>query len=72
GWCGSWCRLGTGQDPQVVEAKRRNCEAAKSNLEVYKNSKKVQQPDGTVITLSDEMREMKIKEAQKMVDANCK
>lgn len=63
---------GAGQDPAVVEAKQRNCEIARSNLEVYKSSEKIQQPDGSVITLSDEMREMKVKEAQAMVDANCK
>jgi hypothetical protein len=60
-----------GQDPRQVEARKRNCDIARANMEVYKNSERIKKPDGTIVTLSDEMREAKIKEAQAMIDANC-
>lgn len=63
---------GAGQDPAVVAARQRNCEIAKANLEIYKTSNRVQQPDGTIITLSEEMRAIRIRETQALVDANCK
>lgn len=55
----------------VIETRKRNCEAAKQNLEVFKNSERVQQPDGTIITPSEEMRTLKIKEAQALINAYC-
>ena len=61
-----------GQDPQKVEARKRNCDIARANMEVYKNSERIKKPDGTIVTLSDEMRQSKIKEAQAMIDASCR
>ncbi len=60
-----------GQDPRKLEARKRNCDIARANMEVYKNSERIKKPDGTVVTLSDEMRQSKIKEAQAMIDENC-
>lgn len=56
---------------QVVETRKKNCEIARQNLQTFQNSDRVQQPDGTVITLSEEMRASKIKEAQAMINAYC-
>lgn len=56
---------------QVVETRKKNCEIARQNLQTYQNSARVKQADGKVITLSDEMRASKIKEAQAMVNAYC-
>jgi len=59
------------QTVQVVETRKRNCEIAQKNLETYKSSERVQQPDGSIITLSDEMRASKIKEMQAQINAYC-
>ncbi len=59
------------QGAQVVETRKMNCEIARKNMETYKTSERVQQPDGTIITLSDEMRASKIKEMQAQVNAYC-
>jgi hypothetical protein len=56
---------------QVVETRKKNCEIARQNLQTFQNSDRIQQPDGTVITLSDEMRASKVKEAQAMISAYC-
>lgn len=61
-----------GQDPKVVEIRKRNCETARSNLEVYKTSARIRQADGTLMALSDEMREARIQEAEKMIEENCR
>lgn len=61
-----------GQDPREVEARKRNCDIARANMEVYKNSERIKKPDGSIVTLSDDMRQAKIKEAQSMIDANCR
>lgn len=54
-----------------LKVKRQNCEIAKGNMQTYKDSQKIRQADGKIIELSDEMREAKIKEAQKMIDNYC-
>ncbi len=56
---------------KVVETRKQNCETARQNLQIFQNSDRIQQPDGTVITLSEEMRASKIKEAQAMINAYC-
>jgi len=61
-----------GQDPAEVESRKRNCEIARSNLEIYRTSSRVKQSDGTVIVVSDEMRKAKMEEAQKLIDVFCK
>lgn len=59
------------KEARRAEIWRKNCEIARSNLESYKTSKRVMQEDGTIITLSDEMRKSKIQEAQKNIDKYC-
>jgi hypothetical protein len=54
-----------------MKIKQQNCEAAQKNLRIYQSSAKVLQPDGTEITLSDEMREAKIKETQQQIKFYC-
>ncbi len=61
----------TNEAAQVVERRKKNCEIAKQNMETFRNSEKIQQPDGTVVTLSPEMRDAKMKEAQAMINAYC-
>lgn len=61
----------TDEAANVVELRKKNCEIAKQNLAAFKNSDRVQQEDGTVIKLSDEMRATKVKEAQALVNAYC-
>ncbi|HEY9147650.1 MAG TPA: DUF4124 domain-containing protein [Gammaproteobacteria bacterium] len=61
-----------GQDPKVVEIRKRNCETARGNLEVYKTSARIRQADGSIMALSDEMRENLIQEAEKMIEENCR
>lgn len=56
---------------KVVETRAKNCEIARRNMQTFQNSDRVKQPDGTVITLSDEMRASKIKEAQAQINAYC-
>lgn len=54
------------------QARKKNCEIAKLNLATYQNSKRVKRPDGTVVELDDNLRQSKIKEAQAMIEQNCK
>lgn len=61
----------TNEAAQVVERRKKNCEIAKQNMETFRNSEKIQQPDGNVVTLSPEMRDAKMKEAQAMINAYC-
>jgi hypothetical protein len=61
----------TAEGAKVVDARKRNCEVARMNLESYRSSDQIQQPDGTVITLSEEMRASKIKETQAQINAYC-
>lgn len=61
-----------GQDTAEAQARQRNCEIARYNLETYKTSDRLKQPDGTVIVISDEMRDAKMKEAQALIDIYCK
>lgn len=60
------------KDTKENEVRRKNCEIARSNLVIYQTSDQYKQPDGKVITVSDEMRKAKIDEAQKQVDTFCK
>jgi len=59
------------RDAEELNVKRQNCEIAKGNMQTYKDSQKIRQADGKVVELSDEMREAKTKEAQKMIDKYC-
>jgi len=55
----------------MLRVKQQNCEVARGNLQTYQDYNSVRQPDGTVVEMSDEMREAKIKEAQEMIDKFC-
>lgn len=61
----------TKETAKVVKVRERNCEIAKKNLETYRSSERIQQPDGTIITLSEEMRAAKMKEMQAQINAYC-
>ena len=61
-----------GVDDREQEIRRKNCEAARSNLVIYQTSNQYTQPDGKVVTMSAEMQQTKIDQAQKQVDAFCK
>ncbi len=61
----------TDEAAKIVETRKQNCEIARQNLETFKNSEQVKQPDGTVITLSEEMRASKMKQAQALINAYC-
>ncbi|MFO7592790.1 MAG: DUF4124 domain-containing protein [Pseudomonadota bacterium] len=60
------------QDNPAVQAQKMNCEIGRSNLETYQNSERVKLPDGSVVDVTDDLRKSKIKEAQQMIDNNCK
>ena len=59
------------RDAEMLRVKQQNCEVARGNLQTYQDYNSVRQPDGTVVEMSDEMREAKIKEAQEMIDKFC-
>lgn len=64
------------QPPKVTEddntrIKKQNCEAARRNLEIYKRSAKILQPDGTELVLSDEMRAEKLRQVQEDIKKFC-
>lgn len=62
---------GIGQDPERLKIRQRKCEIARNNLAVYEASNRVQKEDGSIIVLSEEMRKMKIEEAQEKVKEFC-
>lgn len=63
---------GAGQDPELVEQRKRNCETARNNLRIFKEAPRLMQPDGSSIVISDEMREAKIREAEEQIERFCK
>jgi hypothetical protein len=62
---------GIGQDPERLKIRQRKCEIARNNLAVYEASNRVQKEDGSIIVMSEEMRKMKIEEAQEKVKEFC-
>jgi hypothetical protein len=60
------------QNTPEAKQRQKNCEIARYNLETYKSSDRLKQPDGKVIVISDEMRDAKLKEAQSLIDIYCK
>jgi hypothetical protein len=54
-----------------MRIKQENCEAARRNLTIYQTSAQILQADGTELTLSDEMREAKLKETQQQIEFYC-
>ncbi|MGM0594455.1 MAG: DUF4124 domain-containing protein [Pseudomonadota bacterium] len=60
------------RDAEAEEVRRRNCEIARQNLNVYQTSERIQQADGSILTLSDEMREAKIQEAEEKIEEFCR
>ncbi len=63
------------QDAQAEDAKsqrkRKNCESARANLAIVETSKKIIGPDGTLVRLSPEMREAKVKESMEQIRLYC-
>ncbi len=50
---------------------RHNCEAARKNLEIYTITRRVQNEQGEVEVLDDDVRAAKIKEANDMIKQYC-
>ncbi len=61
----------TNAEDAEAQLKRKNCEAARTNLATYQSFEKIVQPDGTDLILSAEMRESKIKETMKQITFYC-
>ena len=59
------------RNAEALKVKSQNCEIAKGNMQTYKDYTHIRQPDGSVLELSDEMREAKIQETQVMIDKYC-
>lgn len=54
-----------------AETRRKNCDAAKTNLEIYTTYKRVKDKDGNVIRLDDNVRSAKIEEMKKNIQEFC-
>jgi hypothetical protein len=54
-----------------IRIKQENCEASRRNLTIYQTSAQIRQADGTELTLSDEMREAKIRETRQQIEFYC-
>lgn len=58
--------------PEQQDVYRRNCEAAKGNLETYKTARRVKQSDGEVVVMDDEKRQQKMQQAEEQIKKFCK
>ncbi len=54
------------------EARRKNCEAAKRNLETYRIARRIRTADQELIVLDDATRAARIEQAEKDVATYCK
>ncbi len=55
----------------ALEMRRKNCEAARNNLQVYTAHRRIKQEDGSVIRLDDNERLRKIEEARQAIKEFC-
>ncbi len=60
-----------GEYQKNLELRKKNCEAARHNLQVYTVHKRIQQEDGSVIRLDDNERSRKIEEAKEAIKEFC-
>jgi len=60
-----------GEYQKNLELRKKNCEAARHNLQVYTVHKRIQQEDGSVIRLDDNERLRKIEEAKEAIKEFC-
>lgn len=58
-------------EDENTRIKKQNCEAARRNRDIYKRSEKIRQPDGTELTLSDEMRAEKLRQVEEDIKKYC-
>lgn len=58
--------------PAEQEIYQRNCEAARGNLEMYKSARRVQQADGEIVVMDDEIRQKKMQQAEEQIKKFCK
>jgi hypothetical protein len=58
--------------PEQQEIYKRNCEAARGNMETYKTARRVQQADGEVVVMDDEVRQKKMQQAEEQINKFCK
>lgn len=60
------------QIARFEEARRKNCEAAKRNLETYRIARRIRTADQELIVLDDATRAARIEQAEKDVATYCK
>jgi hypothetical protein len=53
------------------EVRQQNCQIARQNLQIYRESEVVQQPDGKMLELDDDTRQANIAEAEAMIQEFC-
>lgn len=58
--------------PEQQEIYSRNCEAARGNMETYKTARRVQQSDGEIVVMDDEIRAKKLQQAEEQIKKFCK
>jgi hypothetical protein len=58
--------------PEQQEIYSRNCEAARGNMETYKTARRVQQADGEIVVMDDEIRQKKMQQAEEQIKKFCK
>jgi hypothetical protein len=61
-------------EKEATALRRRNCEAAKANLERYQGDpgRLIREPDGSYIRLTAEQREARIEETRRQVEEYCR
>lgn len=58
--------------PEQQEIYKRNCEAARGNLETYKTARRIQEADGGVVVMDDEIRAKKMQQAEEQIKKFCR
>jgi len=58
--------------PEQQEIYKRNCEAARGNLETYKTARRIQNADGGVVVMDDEIRAKKMQQAEEQIKKFCR
>lgn len=56
---------------EIAAAKKKNCDTARRNAEIYRAFRRVQEPDGQVVLLDGETRAAKIREAEEEIKLYC-
>lgn len=54
------------------ETYKQNCQIARDNLQVYQSARRIREPDGTIVRITEEIRQQKIQEAEQAIEKYCK